>query len=77
MFYLLLTGKYPTDTQLHEIQHEWKNRGDLTEQTKKFVLHLPREFHPMTMLSMTLLYLQKNSKFFRAYQTGANKSTYW
>jgi hypothetical protein len=33
--------------------------------------------HPMTMLSMALLYLQKDSKFFKAYQSGVNKSKYW
>lgn len=33
--------------------------------------------HPMTMLSQTLLYLQHDSKFFKAYQTGVNKSKYW
>jgi len=33
--------------------------------------------HPMTMLSMSLLYLQQHSKFFKAYQTGVNKSKYW
>lgn len=77
MFYLLLTGKYPTDHQLHELQHEWRVRGDLCQKTKNFILHLPREFHPMTMLSMTLLYLQPNSKFFKAYQTGVPKSKYW
>lgn len=31
----------------------------------------------MTMLSMALLYLQQHSKFFKAYQTGVNKSKYW
>lgn len=29
------------------------------------------------MLSMGLLYLQKNSKFFKAYQEGVSKSKYW
>jgi citrate synthase len=77
MFYLLLTGKYPTNSQLHELQKEWRIRGDLCEKTKKFILNLPREFHPMTMLSMTLLYLQPNSKFFKAYQSGVHKSKYW
>ncbi len=31
----------------------------------------------MTMLSMGLLHLQKQSKFFKAYQSGVNKSKYW
>jgi hypothetical protein len=29
------------------------------------------------MLSMSLLYLQNQSKFFQAYQNGVNKSKYW
>lgn len=31
----------------------------------------------MTMLSMALLYLQKDSKFFKAYQSGVHKTKYW
>ena len=29
------------------------------------------------MLSMALLYLQQNSKFFKAYQSGVSKTKYW
>lgn len=43
----------------------------------KFIIDLPTEMHPMTMLSMTLLYLQTNSKFFKAYQAGTTKAKYW
>ena len=42
-----------------------------------FITSLPREFHPMTILSMSLLHLQAQSKFFRAYQAGTNKAKYW
>lgn len=31
----------------------------------------------MTMLSMSVLYLQKSSEFFKAYQAGVHKSKYW
>ena len=31
----------------------------------------------MTMLSMALLYLQKDSQFFKAYQSGVHKTKYW
>ena len=77
MFYLLLTGKYPTQSQFHELQQEWRARGDLCDKTKNFILGLPKNFHPMTMLSMALLYLQTGSKFFKAYQNGVHKSKYW
>lgn len=77
MFFLLLTGKYPTDAQFKELSNEWKHRGGLDDSTKNFILGLPKEFHPMTMLSMGLLYLQKNSHFFKAYQRGVAKADYW
>lgn len=31
----------------------------------------------MTMLSMSLLFLQNHSTFFKAYQSGVNKAKYW
>lgn len=31
----------------------------------------------MTMLSLAILNLQKNSAFFKAYQSGVNKAKYW
>lgn len=33
--------------------------------------------HPMTQLSMALLYLQQNSEFAAAYRDGVHKSRYW
>jgi citrate synthase len=77
MFYLLLTGKYPTDSQFKELSKEWNHRGNLTKTELDFILSLPRDMHPMTMLSIVLLFLQKGSKFFKAYQEGVAKSKYW
>jgi citrate synthase len=77
MFYLLLTGRYPKDEELHELQKDWRERGEICENTKKFIMQLPRDYHPMTMLSMALLYLQPHSKFYKAYQAGASKTYYW
>lgn len=77
MFYLLLTGEYPSDMQLKELQNEWRHRGDLDEATINFILHLSPQAHPMTMLSMTLLLLQQHSKFDKAYHRGVGKAHYW
>ncbi len=33
--------------------------------------------HPLTMVSTTLLYLQKDSKFTQAYHDGCGKAMYW
>ena len=77
MFFLLLTGRYPNQSEFDELSNEWKQRGNLDKNTLNFILSLPREFHPMTMLSMALLHLQKDSAFFKAYQGGVHKSKYW
>jgi len=42
----------------------------LEKETVDFILSLPRKIHPMTMLSMSLLYKQKDSTFFKVYSEG-------
>lgn len=77
MFFLLATGRYPTDAEFEDLSNSWKKQANLTKEDLAFILSLPREFHPMTMLSMALLYLQKESKFFKAYHGGTHKSKLW
>ena len=43
----------------------------------KFIKRLPRNLHPLTQLSSVLLYLQKDSKFTKAYHEGVNKRRLW
>jgi citrate synthase len=43
----------------------------------KFIQALPTNLHAMTQLSMTVLYLQQNSKFAQAYANGVHKSKLW
>ena len=53
-------------------------RGQLSDDVIDFVLKLPRDTHPMTMLSMTVLYLQRNSHFAKAYREGkTHKKIHW
>ena len=33
MFYLLLTGKYPNQSEFDELSNEWKERGTLNKKT--------------------------------------------
>ena len=77
MFFLLVTGRYPTQAEFDDLSNEWKHRGDLSKSDINFITSLPKSFHPMTMLSMALLNLQAHSKFFDAYQKGTNKAKFW
>jgi len=77
MFFLLATGRYPTDPEFNALVADWQQRSSLDASDIAFLTSLPRTFHPMTMLSMVLLHIQPKSKFFEAYQSGVHKSTYW
>lgn len=77
MFWLLMTGRMPSNSEFNELESEWKEKGKLLDEEVNYILGLPNSIHPMTMLSMALLYLQKNSEFFKAYQQGVHKSKYW
>ncbi|HOG29879.1 MAG TPA: citrate/2-methylcitrate synthase, partial [Vicinamibacterales bacterium] len=77
-WYFLLTGDVPTDAQVSEVVAEWKTRQVVPQYVFDVLRALPRDTHPMTMLSIGLLTLQKESKFFAYYNSGKfNKMAAW
>jgi citrate synthase len=77
-WYFLLTGDVPTDAQVAEVVAEFKTRQVVPEYVFKAVRALPIESHPMVMLSIGLLAMQKDSKFAGFYNSGKfNKNTAW
>ncbi|EGR34195.1 mitochondrial citrate synthase, putative [Ichthyophthirius multifiliis] len=78
IFWLLMTGELPNQQQVESIKKEWQHRGVLDKSVVDYILSLPQELHSMTMLSMAVLYLQKDSKFAHLYDEGrAVKKEYW
>ena len=75
--WLLMTGEVPKDEQFRDLQNEIRSKGQLTRETEQFIANLPKDMHPMTQLSMAVMYLQSNSKFAAAYRNGIHKSKYW
>ena len=76
MFWLLLTGKVPTEEQVRGLSKE------LAERVKK----APKpelsgaanmNVHPMVRLSTGILALSGQSEFSQAYTKGVNKADYW
>ncbi|MCU0252443.1 MAG: citrate (Si)-synthase [Vicinamibacterales bacterium] len=77
-WYFLLTGEVPTAAQVDEVVAEWKTRQAVPQYVFDALRALPRETHPMTMLSIGLLALQKDSKFLAYYNSGKfNKMAAW
>ena len=77
-WYMLLTGDIPTDAQVAEVVAEWKTRQVVPQYVFDAVRALPRDSHPMVMLSVAMLVLQKDSKFAAFYNSGKfNKMIAW
>jgi citrate synthase len=77
-WYMLLTGDVPTDAQVAEVVAEWKTRQVVPQYVFDAVRALPRDSHPMVMLSVAMLALQKDSKFAGFYNSGKfNKMVAW
>lgn len=77
-WYMLLTGDVPTQAQVDEVVAEWKTRQEVPQYVFDALRALPRDSHPMVMLSVAMLTMQKDSKFAGFYNSGKfNKMTAW
>lgn len=77
-WYFLLTGEVPTQAQVDEVVAEFKTRQVVPSYVWDAIRALPRDSHPMVMLSVGILAMQKDSKFAGFYNSGKfNKMTAW
>jgi len=77
-WYFLLTGEVPTAAQVDAILVEWKTRQQVPKYVFDVLSAMPKDSHPMVMLSTGILTLQKDSKFAAFYNSGKfNKMTAW
>lgn len=78
VFWLLLTGEAPNKEELKEIQADIITDRPLPKSTHDLIHNNALHHHPMTMLSMAILDLQKNSKFAEGYANNTlKKPDYW
>jgi len=77
-WYFLLTGDVPAQADVDEVMADWKKRQVVPSYVWDAIRGLPRDSHPMVMLSVGLLAMQKDSKFLAFYNSGKfNKMTAW
>jgi citrate synthase len=77
-WFFLLTGDVPTKAQVDQVCAEWKQRQNVPSYVWDAIRGLPRDSHPMVMLSVGLMAMQKDSKFAAFYNSGKfNKMTAW
>ena len=77
LFYLLLTGEFPTSEQVAEVTAAWRTDETLPDHVGATLDGLPRDTHPMTQFSIGISALQRDSIFARRYHEGMPKTEHW
>jgi citrate synthase len=77
LYYLLLIGEIPSLEEAKEIENEWKARWEIPPYVFDVLKSMPSDTHPMTLLSMGILAMQRESIFTRQYHQGMRKDDYW
>ena len=77
MLWFLLTKEIPNPEQTHALSLELEERATLPSNVVNMIHNLPKNTHPMTQLSLSILMLQNTSEFAIAYSKGVSKEDYW
>jgi citrate synthase len=77
LYYLLITGEIPNRAQAEQVEKEWAARSVVPDYVFKMIRSMPKETHPMVLLSQAVLALESGSKFAKAYHDGVKKDAYW
>lgn len=77
LFYLLLTGDVPTESEIAEVNAEFNKRKQVPQYVYDVINALPKDTHPMVALSAAVLSMQKESVFVQKYNAGMKKTEYW
>ncbi|MEI7849371.1 MAG: citrate (Si)-synthase [Chloroflexota bacterium] len=77
LYYLLLVGEVPTRDQALQVEADWASRAEVPDYVYKMLRSMPKETHPMTLLSQAVLAMQNGSKFAQQYHAGMKKDAYW
>lgn len=76
-WYFLLTGEVPSIEQTLEVVQDFRNRREVPPYVFETLRAMPRDLHPMAMLSGAVVVMQRESLFARRYNEGMSKKDYW
>lgn len=77
VFFLLVTGQFPSKTQLQDLHTQLKTRYSVPEWIWDMVRGFPRGMHPLAMLSAAVLSLQGSSQFYYQHDVAAKTDRLW
>ncbi len=73
LYYLLMVGQVPTKEQAQAIEADWAARANVPGYVFDMIRAMPKDTHPMTLLSQAVLALQSGSAFTKKYHEGVKK----
>lgn len=77
LYYLLMVGEIPTKEEAMEVEAEWDERAEIPDYVYKMLKTMPKDTHPMILLTLAVMSLERNSAFARKYKEGMKKDVYW
>jgi citrate synthase len=72
-----MTGEIPTPADAREVEAEWARRSNVPDYVFSMLRTMPKDTHPMVLLSQAVLALENGSKYAKAYHDGIKKDLYW
>ena len=76
-WYFLLTGEIPSMVETLAVVEDFSSRSQIPQYVFDVLRAMPRDTHPMTMLSAAILAMQRESIFAKKYSEGMTKYDYW
>ncbi|MDX1702310.1 MAG: citrate/2-methylcitrate synthase, partial [Melioribacteraceae bacterium] len=77
LYYLLLTGEFPTKEEVKFLMIDFKNRRVVPRYVWDVIDAFPSNSHPMAILSAAIMSLERESHFNTRYREGIHKKDYW
>uniref|UniRef100_A0A4D5R945 Citrate synthase n=1 Tax=Scolopendra viridis TaxID=118503 RepID=A0A4D5R945_SCOVI len=77
LFWLLLTGDIPSESQVTALSSALAHRADLPAHVVTMLNNFPANLHPMSQFSAAITALNSESRFAKAYSEGVHKTKYW
>lgn len=75
-WYFMLTGEIPTAAEAEEVHQDFKARAKVPGYVFDTLRAMPKDSHPMVMLSTAVLTMERESKFNKQYHS-IKKNDYW
>ena len=75
-WFFMLTGEIPTAAEAEEVKQDFNSRAKVPNYVFDVLKAMPKDSHPMVMLSTAVLTLQRESKFNKQYHS-IKKVDYW